>query len=152
LAVGFANREIYSLASGRPHLRECQRCFADLSLALAAIEAGRARQEWPAWLQRLLTPARAIPVAAALLALAALVVLGPVRRVPDRFQVRGDQLTGVQTIEAGTELLVESSTVSAGASVTLRSGSVVALGEGFSVQENGRLGIQVKTGSAGRGS
>ena len=76
--------------------------------------------------------------------LVGVLVVGFMRsREPDALWLSGETLHGERTFKGDRFVLVEGTRVSAGATVTLQAGEVVAFGEGFSVDVSASLAVVV---------
>lgn len=131
------------------HTKICSRCRDELRLARTAVAEARAPAEparIPAAAARrpLRAPRRLAWAAVFLLLTATPIVVHRFSRAPEEHQIRGKTIGGTETVAAQDLILVESTAVRAGASVTFRSGRMVVFGEGFSVDSDGSIQVLVE--------
>lgn len=65
-------------------------------------------------------------------------------RTPDELTLSNRVFSGEQTVSAGTSMVVGATEVSSGANVVLRSGQLIAIGDGFSVGPGATLTVSTK--------
>lgn len=131
------------------HLGDCGRCRYEAALAREAVAAARGSRIRGLTAQTA-SVRRLAAAAGLLLAVGALVYLA-LARTPKEQNVFGGRLEGIQTLAARRSIVIGTTEVDSGASVTLRSGELVALGNGFSVESGAHLRVEVDRGTTPRG-
>ncbi len=141
------------------HLETCTDCAREVDLSRKAVRAARAEPAWQAaadadrkrpferlqlWARTQVESPMRLAAAAGLI-LAVVIGTGVLLSPADSGGSSSTTaLHGTSVLEAGDQILMADTSVEKGADVTVRAGTVVALGEGFSVASDASLTIELE--------